>query len=62
MGWIYGQAQEKLAAYRLEATLRRQLPKNLWRVQTAWVQLARVLRGVSERLEPTPLLTVRTKL
>ena len=56
MGWMYEQAQEKLAAYRLEAALRQQLPKTLWRVQ-----LARVLRSVEERLEPSPALTARTK-
>lgn len=57
MGWMDEQALENLAAYRLEAAFRRQLPKNLWRVQ-----LARVLRGVAERLEPNPVLTARTKL
>lgn len=57
MGWMYEQAQEELTAYRLEAALRRQVPKTLWRVQ-----LARVLRSAAERLEPTPVLTARTKL
>ena len=52
MGWMYEQALEKLTAYRLEAAFRRQLPKNLWRVQ-----LARVFRGVAERFEPSPGLT-----
>ena len=43
----YGQAKEKLAAYRLEADVRRQLPKRVWRAE-----LAQVLRRVAERLEP----------
>ena len=42
------QVQDKLATYRLEADVRRQLPKNVWRTELAWV-----LRKVAERLEPT---------
>lgn len=57
MGWMHEQAQEKLAAYRLEAAFRRQLPKSLWRGR-----LAQAFRNVAERLEPTPALTARTKL
>jgi hypothetical protein len=56
MGWMYEQAQEKLAAHRLEAAFRRQLPKRLWRGR-----LAQVFRRVAERLEPNPALTARTK-
>jgi len=49
MGWIYGRAQEKLRAYRLEATLRQQLPAGVWRGR-----VAQGLRNVAERLEPVP--------
>lgn len=47
MNFIREQAEEKLAAYRLEADVRRQLPKSVWRVE-----LAQVLRQVAEKLEP----------
>ncbi len=46
---ICDQAKEKVAIYRLEADIRRQLPRKLWRVE-----LAHVFRGLAERLEPTP--------
>ncbi len=44
----YEQANEKLMTYRLEADIRRQLPKSIWRTE-----LAQVLRRVAERLEPS---------
>ena len=42
----YEQATEKLATYRLEAEIQRQLPKRVWRTE-----LAQVLRSLVERLE-----------
>lgn len=48
MTWIQKLAEEKLMVYRQEAVLRRQLPAAAWRAQ-----VAQVLRGVAERLEPT---------
>ena len=42
------QVQDKLATYHLEADVRRQLPRSMWRAE-----LARILRKVAERLEPT---------
>lgn len=48
MTWIQEQAEEKLNAYRCEAALRRWLPAGVWRAQ-----VARALRDVAERLEPT---------
>lgn len=47
MNPIREQAEEKLATYRLEADIRRQLPKSIWRAE-----LAQVLRRMAERLEP----------
>lgn len=49
MSWMQEQAEAKLAAYRREADLRRQLPEGLWRAHAA-----QVLRNVAERLEPVP--------
>ena len=50
MNHIREQAEEKLATYRSEANIQRQLAKNLWRFQ-----LAHTLRGVATRLErPSP--------
>lgn len=49
MNFMCEQAEEKLVTYRLEADVRRQLPKSMWRAD-----LAQVLRRVAERLEPTP--------
>ena len=49
---VHEQVQDKLTTYRLEAEIRRQLPKSGWRTE-----LAQVLRRVAERLEPaTPSL------
>lgn len=49
MNDVHEQAKERLATYRSEADIRRQLPE-LWRVQ-----LARTLRAVAARLErPLP--------
>ncbi len=45
MNDVHEQAKERLATYRSEADIRRQLPE-LWRVQ-----LARTLRAVAARLE-----------
>ena len=44
---VHEQAKDKLTTYRLEADVRRQLPKSIWRAE-----LARVLRRLAERLEP----------
>lgn len=50
MNNAHKQAKERLAAYRSEADIRRQLPKNLWRVR-----LAHTPRAVAARLErPLP--------
>ena len=46
---VHEQVQDKLTTYRLEAAVRRQLLKNVWRTE-----LAQVLRRVAERLEAAP--------
>lgn len=52
MSWMQEQAEAKLAAYRREAALRRQLPAGVWRGR-----VAQVLRSVAERLEPLPAVS-----
>ncbi len=57
MMWLQEQAEEKLTAYRREAALRRQLSAGVWRAQ-----MAQVLRGAAERLEPAPAAAVSERL
>jgi hypothetical protein len=45
--WNTDQEHEKLARYRLEAEVYRQLPRRTWRRGAA-----QLLRGLAERLEP----------
>ncbi len=45
----YEQAKDKLATYRLETEVQRQLPKSVW-----CTELAQVLRKGAERLEAAP--------